>query len=314
MKLENIKTIACIGAGTIGHSWVCTFLRGGFRVSLIDKDKRLMDDIPNKILANYDIFIKKGLLSHKELDNMLDRLEIRSEISSAVAQADFCIESVPEDINLKKVTFAEMDKFAPKHSILASSTSGQSMTEISQVTGRPEKTIIIHPLNPPHILPAVEVVRGRETSDETTALTVDLLKKVGKKPFVCMKEVPGFVMSRLLLALFREALSLLGKGVATVGDIDTAINSGIGLRFGLMGIFEVYNLAADGGLEMFLKNYSALCEQVWADFEGLRSISPSLIKKAVSGVKDELGDRPRDEILRWRDEKLLELLKIRELI
>ena len=314
MKLENIKIVACVGAGVIGHSWACCFAQRGYTVRLMDINQDVLNDIPEKVRANYEVFIKKGLLTHDELEATLKRIKIGSDISWAVESADFCIESVLEDLSLKKDVFTQMDKFAPKRAILASSTSSQSITEISRVTGRPEKCIIMHPLNPPHIIPAVEVVRGKCTSEETTSLTVELLKKIRRKPYVCMKEVPGFVMTRLMTIILREALSLLNRGVASVEDIDTAINAGVGLRFGLMGIFEINNLTSTGGLEMFLKKYSESIRHIWADIEELKEIPSDLAEKAVAGIKDELRGKSPEEIIRWRDEKLLELMKIRDLI
>lgn len=314
MRLEDIKTVACVGAGMIGHSWACCFAQRGYTVRLMDLNQDVLNKIPEKIRANYEVFIKKGLMTYDELEIALKRIEIGSDIPWAVESADFCIESVPEDLSLKKDVYSQMDKFAPKRAILASSTSGQSITEISRITGRPEKCIIMHPLNPPHIIPAVEVVRGKSTSEETTTITVRLLKKIGRKPYLCMKEVPGFVITRLMTVILRESLSLINRGVASVEDIDTAMNAGLGLRFGLMGIFEVLNLTASGGLEMFFKNYSESIYQIWADVEELKEIPSDLAKKAVAGIKEELGDRSPEEIIKWRDEKLLELLKIRNLI
>jgi 3-hydroxyacyl-CoA dehydrogenase len=314
MKLENIKIVACVGAGVIGHSWACCFAQRGYTVRLMDINQDVLNDIPEKVRANYEVFIKKGLLTHDELEATLKRIKIGSDISWAVESADFCIESVLEDLSLKKDVFTQMDKFAPKRAILASSTSSQSITEIGRVTGRPEKCITMHPLNPPHIIPAVEVVRGKCTSEETTSLTVELLKKIRRKPYVCMKEVPGFVMTRLMTIILREALSLLNRGVASVEDIDTAINAGVGLRFGLMGIFEINNLTSTGGLEMFLKKYSESIRHIWADIEELKEIPSDLAEKAVAGIKDELRGKSPEEIIRWRDEKLLELMKIRDLI
>jgi 3-hydroxyacyl-CoA dehydrogenase len=314
VKLEDIKKVACVGAGVIGHSWACVFAQRGFTVRLMDINRDVLNGIPEKVRANYEVFIKKGLLTLDELEATLKRIKIGSDISWTVESADFCIESVFEDLRLKKDVYIQMDKFAPKRSILASSTSSQSITEISQVTGRPEKCIIMHPLNPPHIIPAVEVVRGKSTSEETTNLTIELLKKIGRKPYVCMKEVPGFVMTRFMTIILREALSLLNQGVASVEDIDTAIHAGLGLRFGLLGIFEINNLTTTGGLEMFFKKYSESIRHIWADIEEMKEIPSDLAEKAVAGIKDELRGRSPEEIIRWRDEKLLELMRIRDLI
>jgi 3-hydroxyacyl-CoA dehydrogenase len=314
MKVDDIKTIVCIGAGVIGHSWACAFAQRGYSVRLIDINKELLAAIPEKVRSNYEVFVKKGLITAGELEAILGRIERGTDIAWATGEADFCIESVPENMDLKKKIFTEMDQIAPRSSILASSTSSQSMTEIARVTDRPDKCITIHPINPPHIIPAVEVVRGEKTSDETVTLTVSLLRAIGKKPFVCMKEVPGFVVTRLLSIVLREALSLLNRGVATVEDIDTAINAGIGLRFGLMGIFEILNLTTTEGLDTFFERYSPALRSMWTDTDELKDVSLEIRNKAVAGIKDELKGKSREEIMRWRDEKLLELLQIRGLL
>jgi carnitine 3-dehydrogenase len=314
MVLDDVTKIACVGAGVIGHSWASTFARRGYQVRLMDIDQGLIKSVKDKIRSNHKIFINKGLMTPEELEGLLDRIELGTEIDWAVKNADFCIESVMENLDLKKDVFAKMDQAAPEQSILASSTSAQLITEIAKVTNRPENCIITHPLNPPHIIPVVEIVKGELTSDKTVDLSFELLRKVGRKPYICSKEIPGFVLSRLMAAVWREALSLLDKGVASVTDIDTAINSGLGLRFGLMGIFEIYELASAGGMASFIEDFRSIFREMWSDMDQLKDISPELAEKAVAGIKEELGNRSREEFINWRDEKLLELMSIKELI
>jgi len=314
MKLEEVKRIACIGGGVIGHSWAGVFAQKGFEVRLMDASRETLDVVPDRIRATYEIFIRKGLMTSDDLETALSRIQRGTDLAWAVEEADYCLESVPEKVDLKKEVFARMDRHAPKRAVLASSTSGQSITEISKATARPDRCIIVHPANPPHIIPAVEVVRGEKTSDETLNLSLELLHKIGRRTYVCRKEVPGFIFNRLQCAVFREAMSLVQKGAATVEDIDTAVNSALGVRYSLLGPFETFNLTAFGGIEVFFKNYSGFLKQIWSDLDDMKEVPPDLAEAAVAGVKAELKGRSQEEIIKWRDEKLLEVLEVRGMI
>jgi 3-hydroxypropionate dehydrogenase (NADP+) len=218
---------------------------------------------------------------------------------------------VPEDFKLKKQIFREVSSLTKPSTIIASSTSGLSMTEIQKAALRPERCIIVHPINPPHLIPLVEIVPGKETSEDIVRTVYDFMTRLQKVPIIVREEVPGFVFNRLSAALWREALDLLDKDVATVEDIDKTIYAGMGLRWAIMGPFLTYHLGGgEGGLEHFIEHLGPAFSEWWKSMETWTSIPPSAVKKAVEGVKQMNGVKTKtyDELVRWRDEKLIELL------
>ena len=195
MKLSQIKRVAIIGAGIMGHGFAQIFAQKGYPVFLYDIDGAILEKALKRIDANLDTFIENGLLRKKEKGPVLNRITLITDLEAAVRNVDFVLEAVPEIMDLKKEIFKKLDRFAPPHAILASNTSGLSITEMGAVTARPEKTIIVHGINPPTIIPVVEIVRGNKTTDETADLCYRLLLKLGKIPVRVLKEVPGFPVS-----------------------------------------------------------------------------------------------------------------------
>ena len=169
MRLSQIKQIAVIGAGIMGHGFAQVFAQKGFPVFLYDVDKEILKKASRRIAANLDTFIQHGIIRQKEKKAALEKIATTTDLREAVGKADFVLEAIPEIMDLKKEAFTKLDQLAPPHAILASNTSGLSITEIGAVTHRPEKTIITHGGNPPHIIPVIEIVRGGKTSDEIDA-------------------------------------------------------------------------------------------------------------------------------------------------
>jgi len=193
MKLSQIKKVAVIGAGIMGHGFGQVFAQKGYSVFLYDIDEKILKSALARIGASLDTFIGHGMIRAKEKKTTLERITTTTNLEEAVGRADFVLEAVPEIMDLKKETFAKLDRLAPPHAILASNTSGLSITEMGSVTQRPEKTIIVHGINPPTIIPVVEIVRGEKTSDETAEICYRLLLRLGKRPVRVLKEVPGFL-------------------------------------------------------------------------------------------------------------------------
>ena len=285
MKLSRIRQIAVIGAGIMGHGFAQVFAQKGFPVFLHDVNKQILKKASLRIAANLDTFIKHGIIRQKEKKAALEKIATTTDLKVAVGKADFVLEAVPEIMDLKKEVFTKLDQWAPPHTILASNTSGLSITEIGAVTRRPEKTIITHGGNPPHIIPVIEIVRGEKTSDETAELTYRLMLKLGKKPVRLLKEVPGFLFNRLQFALYREALHCLEEGVATAEDIDLVVKAGYGFRLSILGPLETSDF---GGLDTFYR----ICQNLFPELSDVKS-PPALLKKLVEegklGVKTGEG-------------------------
>jgi 3-hydroxybutyryl-CoA dehydrogenase len=311
MKLSQIKQIAVIGAGIMGHGFAQVFAQKGFPVFLYDIDKEILKRASLRIAANLDTYIKHGMIRPKEKKTALERITTSTDLGQAVSKADFVLEAVPEILDLKKEVFEKLDRLTPPHAILASNTSGLRITEIGAVTRRPEKTIIIHGANPPHIIPVVEIVRGEKTSDETAELSYRLMLKLGKKPVRLLKEVPGFLFNRLQFALYREALHCLEAGVATAEDIDLVVKAGYGFRLSILGPLETSDF---GGLDTFYR----VCQNLFPELSDVKD-PPPMLKKLVEEGK--LGVKTGEGFYRYppaiikkkiqqRDHRLLQQLKL----
>jgi 3-hydroxybutyryl-CoA dehydrogenase len=248
MQLGKIKTIGVIGAGIMGHGFATVFAQNGYRVFLNDTGEGILEKAMKSIEANIDTFIESGFIKKSERGKILSRIAATTNLEEAAKQADFVLEAITEKMELKKELFRKLDGWAPAQAILASNTSGLSITEMGAATKRPEKTVIVHGINPPHIIPIVEIVRGEKTSDDTAEIAYRLMKKVGKVPIRVLKEAPGFLYNRLHFALWREALHCIENGIASPEDIDLFMTAGYGFRGAQIGPMKVCDL---GGLDTF---------------------------------------------------------------
>ena len=311
MQLSQIRRVAIIGAGIMGHGFAQIFAQAGYPVFLYDIDGAILEKALQRIEANLETFIENGLLRKKEKGPVLNRITLITDLEAAVRNADFVLEAVPEIMELKKEIFKKLDRFAPPRAILASNTSGLSITEMSSVTRRPEKTIIVHGINPPHIIPVVEIVRGEKTSDETADLSYRLLLKVGKKPIRLLKEVPGFLFNRLQCALYREAVYCLETGVAAAEEIDLVVKAGYGFRLANLGPLETSDF---GGLDTFYRVTQNLFPQI-SDAKTPPEILKKMNAEGKLGVKSGEGfyKYPPAAVkrkIKERDRRLIQQLKL----
>jgi 3-hydroxybutyryl-CoA dehydrogenase len=311
MKLSQIRKVAVIGAGIMGHGFAQIFAQKGFSVFLYDIDEKILNSALGRIATSLDTFIEHGMVRSKEKKATLEKICLTTNLEEAVGTADFVLEAVPEIMDLKKEIFAKLDRLAPSHAILASNTSGLSITEMGSVTSRPEKTIIMHGINPPHIIPVVEIVRGEKTSEKTAELCYRLLLKLGKIPVRVLKEVPGFLFNRLQLALYREALYCLETGVAKTEDIDNVVKAGYGFRLANLGPLETSDF---GGLDTFYR----VAQNLFPDLSAIQSAPPvleRLVQAGKLGVKTGEGfysypPAVAKKKIKQRDQRLLEQLKL----
>jgi 3-hydroxypropionate dehydrogenase (NADP+) len=310
MPIE-IHKVACVGAGLIGQEWATLFSSKGLEVVLQDLSETVLEKSIKGIRSNLQFLEKSKLQSKGETEAALKRIKISGVIGEAVRQADYVQESVPDDYDLKKQVFREMDAAAPEHAVLASSSSGLLMTEIQKVTTRPRRCVLVHPVLPVYLIPLVEIVGGAQTSSETLIAAHDFMKNLGKVPVLLKREVSGYIVNRLQAALLREAVDLVDKDVASAEDVDKAFRMGIGLRDPLIGPFLRIHLAG-GGVERFIKNFSQSYRLRWETMETWTSIPPSAAEKIVRSVR-EMGvvrEKTLEEIKSWRDEMLVKLLKL----
>jgi len=306
----TIERVACVGAGLVGQGWAALFALNGYAVVLEDVKSKQLDNAMRRVARHIRLLVEAGI--GKDVDSSIKRIKTTTSLENAVVEADYVQESVSESYDIKRVIFAKMSESASKDAILASSTSGLLMTELQKAVKRnPERCIVAHPYNPTHLVPLVEISPGKLTSEKTIEKTYKLMEKIGKIPVILKKEVPGFIANRLSAALWREALDLVDKGVASPEDVDKAVTAGPGIRWAIMGPFLTYHLGGGfGGIE-YLMQHIGMSKAAWLETMAKWTMIPkSAIEKAVEGVKEMVKNKSFEELEQLRDRYLLELLRL----
>lgn len=305
---RNIRTVAIIGTGVIGASWAALFLAKGLDVVATD----VAPDAESRLRA----FIDAAWPQVSELglapDASRDRLRFTADLNEAIAQADFVQENGPERLPFKQDLYAKLDQTLDADVLIASSSSGLTMTQVQASCARhPERCLIGHPFNPPHLIPLVELVGGEATSAATIEAADAFYTSLGKKTVRLKKEVPGHVANRLAAALFREIVHLVAEDVISVADADTAVSWGPGLRWGVMGPSLLYHLGGGpGGIEHFFDQFTGPLN-AWFKVLGTPEITPEIREKVIAGVTQEIAGRDFATLSDERDRALMGLLKIR---
>ncbi|MFZ0943502.1 MAG: 3-hydroxyacyl-CoA dehydrogenase family protein [Syntrophobacteraceae bacterium] len=316
MKIPEIKKTAVLGGGLIGSSWATNFIWKGVSVHIYDISDEALKTARNRIRENLEYLVSKGILTSGETNVAMGLVKYTTSLGEAVKDAQFLQESVLEQYEVKQALLAEVDKHAPADAIFASSTSGLLISEIAKGSAHPERCLGAHPYNPPHLIPLVEISRGQKTSEQTVKRTCDFYMSLGKEPIVLRKEAHGFISNRLSMALYREAVDLVMRGVCSVEDIDKAVNFGPGLRYALMGPNLIYQLGGGPhGIQGLLKHVEKSVELWLEDMAVWKKLPTGWSETAQQGVNTEMANRPpeqgrtNEEITRWRDGGLIEILK-----
>jgi carnitine 3-dehydrogenase len=305
------EKVAIVGSGLIGASWAAFYASKGFAVSLFDADASVRRTGRETTLTHLAFLRKHGLLASEEHDQAVAGVSVAEDLAEAVEGAELVQESVAERYDVKKDVFREIDRAAEPEAIVASSSSGLLISELQTVMKRPERSLIAHPFNPPHLIPLVELVPGKLTAPEVLAKAKALFASLGKVPVVLNKEIPGHIANRLQAAVWREAIDLVLQGVATVADVDKALAAGPGIRWALLGSHMIFHLGGGtGGIEQFIDRIGASFDKLWTDMACWTSLPGETSGALAAGLKQEVGDRPLAEIARWRDERLVEILRI----
>ena len=303
----EVRRVAVIGAGTIGASWTAWFLSRGLEVVASDPSPGAPALIRRMVENAWPGLAQLGALPGADPGNW----RFEPDPVRAVEGADFVQESAPERLDVKQPLLAAIDAVLPADVVIASSTSGLLASQLSATCAHPERVVIGHPFNPPHLIPLVEVVGGAKASPEAVAAAMDFYRAIGKHPIALAKEVPGHLANRLQAALWREAVHLVAEGVATVADVDAAISEGPGLRWALMGPHLTFHLAGgEGGMQHFLNHLLPAMRGWWADL-GLPDVDAALGAALVAGVAEEAGGRDVRALAAARDAALLRILAAR---
>jgi len=237
--LVDVKRIAVLGAGLMGHGIAQVAAQvGKYDVNLRDIEQRFVDSGTNMMRESLNRFVKKGQLTEEEMKTVLERVHPMLDLKEAVSNADLIVEAAPENLELKKAIFREVDAYAPAHAIIASNTSSVSITEMASATNRPEKVCGMHFFNPPQLMKLVEVIRGARTSDETVQSVLDVAHKMEKETVLVKKDSPGFIVNRILIPALNEAVAVYWEGIADRDDIDKAIKLGLNWPMGPLMLLD----------------------------------------------------------------------------
>lgn len=318
MKADEIKTVACVGGGTIGFSWAVLFARHGLRVNIYDVSDEVLGQAEMELGDAYDTLLTAGAMTEAEVSAALKRITTTTDLAAALQNADYVQESGPERYRIKREIYRDLDRLARPEAILASSTSAMLMTEIQSATARPQRCVVAHPYNPPHIVPCVEIVPGEATSDETVETTRDFMARMGRAPVVARKECRGHIVNHMQAVLYREAMWLVGNGVATAAEIDLAFRTGPGLRLALMGPFLVGMFTSPGGLQDTMvdrKLDHSLEDDIPSRVEReapprTPELAREWAKVCAAQMEAELAETDMRQIKKWRDAKLLQILDV----
>jgi 3-hydroxyacyl-CoA dehydrogenase len=307
-KNGEIRNVAIVGTGVIGASWAALYLARGFNVVATDPAPNAEANLRKYIDAAWKDLTVIGLSPNASRE----RLQFTVDMQKALSDADLVQENGPERKDFKVKLFADMDAATPPGSIIASSSSGLTMSVMQSACKHPERCVIGHPFNPPHVVPLVEVVAGEKTSAQTVKRAISFYASIGKKPIHVRKEVVGHVANRLQAALYREIVHLIEQGVLDVADSDAAVCWGPGLRWGVMGPNLLFHLGGgQGGVQHFMEHLSGPVATWWKDLGTLTEFSPQVKQTIIDGVLKEVGNRSVEELERERDAMLLELLATR---
>jgi 3-hydroxyacyl-CoA dehydrogenase len=305
---KPIRRIAIIGTGVIGASWTALFLAKGLEVVATDVAPDAETSLRRFVKAAWPALERLGLAPSASQS----RLTFTRDLPTAVAGADLIQENGPERLDFKKKLYGQLDDLLPPDVIIASSSSGLTMSEIqSGAASHPERCVIAHPFNPPHLIPLVEIVGGAKTSEATIRSAAEFYTSIGQRTVRLNKEMPGHVANRLQAALAREVYYLVSEGVVSAADIDTALCWGPGLRWGVMGNMMLNHLGGGpGGIEHFFQQFTGPMTAWWKTL-GSPVLTPEAQKKLIDSVHAEVGSRSIAELEAQRDEVLLGLLELR---
>jgi len=303
--MENIQKVLVIGAGTMGHGFAQVFALNGLDVSLVDETDELLSQARGWIKDNLEFMVELGELESSQVAPTLDRIQFRTDLDPAAENAEYVLEAVSEDLDLKKTLFKKLGETTSPGTILATNTSSYDINEFCSVAKHPERVIGTHWFHPPPITPCVEIIPGDKTSRETIERTTAFMKRMGKFPTPC-KSAPGFVANRIQLAMAAEAFAIVEEGLATPREVDRIVKSSFGFRLSAYGPFEICDQA---GVDVYRSIFHYLQDKLNRDQFTPPRILDELVEQGRIGLKGKKGfydyeEGAAESLKRERDRKL----------
>lgn len=313
--MKHVKKVAVIGTGVIGASWTAFFLHKGFQVNAFDPAADAEVHLSNRVQTYLlDLIELNQQQDEKLVENIADilkNLNFFNNLVDAVKDADFIQENGPERIDLKQDLYVQITKNCPEDTIIASSSSGLKISDIQNNCHHPERIVLGHPFNPPHLLPLVEIIGGEKTDQRYIKNAFDFYRSLGKKPILIHKEIKGHVANRLQSAIWREAFYLVSEGVCSAEDIDIAISNGPGLRWAIFGPYLNMQLANQHGFKAAMHHLGEPMSEWWADMKSytLSEEKIDLLNDEAQKFIQKLGDKNLQSL---RDTALLDILRMKK--
>lgn len=309
MQGVAIPTIAILGTGLIGRAWAVAFARGGCDVRLYDSLDGAAESALMAVEHMAEDLHRADMLGGATVANLVARVSVTDTLEAALAGADYAQESIPERVEIKRAFYALLDDLAEPDAILASSTSALLPSTFTERLNTRHRCVVAHPINPPSLIPAVEIVPAPWTNLEVVERCAELMERIGQKPIRMKKEIDGFIMNRLQGALLQEAFRLVEDGVATPEDVDIGIAHGLAPRWSLMGPFETIDLNAPGGVADYVARYGGMYELIGKSQSRMTTWSGALLDRVTKARRDVL---PLDKIAvsqARRDKRLMALMR-----
>jgi len=306
IKPDQVERVGVLGSGTIGASWAAWFLSRGIRAAVYDPNPAAEAYVRRTVSDTWPTLARLGMAAGADPNAWT----FTTDPAEAVRGAEFVQENAPERDNIKRALYAAIEPALAGDAILASSSSGLIMSDLQRGFQAAPRMAIGHPFNPPHLIPLVEVVGGRDTAPETIAWCMEFYAAIGKRPIHLRKEAPGHLANRLQAALYREAVSAVASGLASVEDVDTAIAAGPGLRWAIMGPHMTFHLGGgDGGMAHWLAQFRPVFEGWWASMS-TPELAEALCARIIEGVAAEAGSRSVRDLAAERDALLVEIMEV----
>ncbi|CAB3874810.1 3-hydroxyacyl-CoA dehydrogenase [Achromobacter animicus] len=301
------RRAAIIGTGLIGQGWAIVFARMGWEVRLHDVNAAMLAEARALILQQLRVLETQGLLDNA--DAIVDRVQVSASLQEALQGASYVQENSPESVEIKRALFSQLDALAEPHAIIGSSTSSIPASQFTEHLAGRHRCLVAHPVNPPYLIPVVELCPAPWTSSEALSGARDVMTGIGQKPVLVRREIEGFILNRLQGALLQEAFRLASQGIASAEDIDTTVKDGLGLRWSFMGPFETIDLNAPGGIADYCRRYGGLYQSIGASQGDCVAWEGALVDALAEERRALLPEEDLAARRFWRDEKLMRLMR-----
>lgn len=305
MNTTTLPSVSIIGTGLIGQAWSVVFARAGCRTTLWDGNTQAAQQAVTLIRQQMQTLAQYGLVD--DVDAAMRNIQVADTLESAIRNADYVQENLPEVLEIKLDVFGRMDALAAPDTILASSTSGIPASAFTETLAGRERCLVAHPVNPPSLIPVVEISGAPWTGDNALARTREIMLAVRQKPVTVLKEINGFILNRLQGALLREAFRLVEQGYVSVEDLDTTVSDGLGLRWSFMGPFETIDLNAPAGIDDYAQRYGPLYQELSKTQTDTAPWPAALIESVTAARRNALPATDLAARRAWRDERLMAL-------